>query len=153
MRGGQGKGLIILLLVVMVGIASTVYILYILSPERQAEKAVDSFYTFEQDGAFSSSWAMFHPFMQEKFDKAHYIQDRAHVFMNHLGVTTFSFTIDDTQEIRNWKIDKDREAIDIVYNVTVAQHYQGKYGNFTLVQNVYATKLEGEWRLLWDYKK
>ncbi|MBP1970688.1 hypothetical protein J2Z83_002824 [Virgibacillus natechei] len=33
----------------------------------------------------------------------------------------------------------------------VAQKFNGKYGNFTIVQDVYVTLVEEEWRVMWDY--
>lgn len=144
---------IVLLLVVTLGIGFTIYLLIDKTPEDYAVEAVDMFYAYEQDGAFSDSWAMFHPLMQEKFDKGHYLQDRAHVFMNHFGVTTFTYSLDEAVEVKNWKIEEGAEPIDLVYKVTVTQEYKGKYGRFRIVQDVYATMVEEEWKVLWDYNK
>lgn len=143
----------VLLFVIILGIGLTIYVLIDKSPEDYAVEAVDMFYTYEQDGGFSDSWAMFHPLMQEKFDKGHYLQDRAHVFMNHFGVTTFTYTLSEAVEVKNWKIEKGAEPIDVVYKVTVTQVYKGKYGKFSIVQDVYATMVDGEWKVLWDYNK
>ncbi len=130
-----------------------VFVFIINSPSNQAEKAVKKFYTYERNGEFAESWEMFHPLMKERFEKAEYLQDRAHVFFNHFGVNTFTFSIEDTERIRNWQLEEDAEPIDKVYRVTVYQYFQGTYGNFTIVQKVYATSLDGEWTVLWDYKK
>ncbi|WP_404454896.1 hypothetical protein LG329_06490 [Virgibacillus necropolis] len=151
-RNSRGIGFIFLILVTVI-ISITIYFLINKSPEEQAVQAVDSFYTFEQDGAFSDSWAMFHPLMKDKFGKGHYIQDRAHIFMNHFGVTTFTYTLSEAVEVKNWKLEKGAEAIGVVYKVTVTQVYEGKYGNFSIVQDVYVTVVEGEWKVLWDYRK
>ncbi|MEC5423066.1 hypothetical protein QGM71_06075 [Virgibacillus sp. C22-A2] len=129
-------------------------ILYLLdhtSPERKAREAVERFYAFEKNGAFSESWAMFHPFMQKKFSKVNYLQDRVHVFMNHFEVTSFSYTTGEAVEIKNWRMEENLEPIDVAYKVPVSQVFKGKFGNFTIVQDVYVTMLEDEWKVLWDY--
>ncbi|WP_373893502.1 hypothetical protein ACUL41_05040 [Virgibacillus natechei] len=152
MKKGRGKGLLfVFLLVMIIAIIVTVYILRTTSPERQAETAVEAFYTFEQEGAFSDSWEMFHPLMQEKFSKAHYLENRPHVFMNHFDVTTFTYSISDAQKVNNWKMEADAEPIDVVYHVQVSQHFNSKYGNLTIVQDVYVVMWEEEWRVMWDY--
>ncbi len=143
----------VLLILLIAGIGTAISLFFYTSPEKRAIEAVETFYTYEQDGAYSDSWAMFHPFMQEKFPKGRYLQDRAHVFMNHFGVTTFSFIIGEAVELKNWKPEEGAESIDVVYKVPVSQIYKGKYGNFTLVQNVFVTEVDNKWKVLWNYKK
>lgn len=143
-------GLTILLLLILI-LAVTIYFLLHDNPEHRAEEAVNVFYSYEQNGEYAASWAMFHPLMQKKFPKADYIEDRAHVFMNHFGVTSFTYSLGDASEVHDWQMDKESDAIDIVYKVTVSQVYEGKYGKFTIVQDVYVTWLDEEWRVLWDY--
>lgn len=151
-KQGLGKGLLLLLVLLLFLItALTIYFFSNKSPEELAKEAVNTFYNYEQKGAFSDSWEMFHPLMQDKFSKVDYLQDRVHVFMNHFGVTTFTYTLGNASEVQNWKMAEDAETIDLVYQVTVSQVYKGKYGNFTIVQDVYVTALDGEWRVLWDY--
>jgi len=145
-KKGIGIGFLVLILIIVM-----IYFLIGKSPEDHAKAAIEVFYAFEQDGAYSDSWEMFHPLMQEKFEKGHYLQDRAHVFMNHFGVTTFEYTVEDATEVTEWQMDEEAEPIDTVYEATVSQVYKGKYGNFTLVQEVFAVELDGEWRILWDY--
>jgi hypothetical protein len=91
--------------------------------------------------------------MKERFEKGHYLQDRPHVFLNHFGVNTFTFSVGDGELVQNWQIEEDAEPIDEVYLVPVTQYYQSKYGNFALVQDIFATNIDGEWTILWDYKK
>ncbi|WP_164667918.1 hypothetical protein [Virgibacillus doumboii] len=143
----------LVLVVIVAGIGIAIYFMIHESPEEQAVETVDIFYKFEQDGDFSDSWSMFHPFMKEKFDKGHYIQDRAHVFMNHFGVTSFTYTVGESTKIQNWKMEKGAETIGVVYKVSVSQVFKGKYGNFTLTQDVFVTKVDEEWKVLWNYKK
>ncbi|TFB19220.1 hypothetical protein E3U55_10910 [Filobacillus milosensis] len=153
-RRGNAKGILIL------GGALAVIILLIISlfngrksPEEQAAEAVHQFYTYEQDGTFSESWEMFHPLMQQKFDKGYYIQDRAHVFMNHFGVTTYSYTLSEPTKVTNWAMEDGAEPLEQAIKFAIYKTYKGKYGNFTIVQDVYATELQGKWRILWDYNK
>lgn len=148
----NGKGLIIFILLILI-LAVILFLFLNKSPKHLARNTVEAFYSFEQEGAYSDSWAMFHPWMQEKFPKGEYLQDRPHVFMNHFGVTTFTYTIDAVSEIENWKMDDEAEPIDLVYCVTVLQVFKGKYGNFTIVQDVFVTEFDNGWKVLWDYNE
>lgn len=121
--------------------------------EKQAEEAVRKFYQFEQKGIFSESWNMFHPLMRERFSKGHYIQDRAHVFLNHFGVETFDVIIGEAEKMDEWKITGEAEPFKNVYKVPVTMVYKGKYGNFNIQQDVFAVKEDDGWKILWDYKK
>ena len=67
--------------------------------------------------------------MKQKFTKGHYIQDRAHVFMNHFGIDTFTYTLSKPKKLKSWKMSK--EIMD-VYKFTVIQTFEGKYGNFDI---------------------
>ncbi|KAB7707641.1 hypothetical protein F9802_06300 [Bacillus aerolatus] len=121
------------------------------SPGEEAQEAVDEFYQFEQEGDFTNSWKLFHPYMKEKFTKGAYIQDRAHVFMNHFGVETFSYTLGEPEELETWKPSKEAPVLRWVYKVPVVQVYKGKYGNFSLQQEVFVVQEKDEWLILWDY--
>ncbi|HWO98129.1 MAG TPA: hypothetical protein VNM45_17720 [Bacillus sp. (in: firmicutes)] len=123
------------------------------SDERQAKDVVQQFYTYEQEGEFAESWELFHTEMKAKFPKGHYLQDRAHVFMNHFGVQTFSFTMSGAEKLDSWSIEKGAKPLKNVYKITVIQTYKGKYGNFDLQQEVFAAKEKGEWKVLWSYQK
>lgn len=153
-RNKHRRVLIVLFLVIIVLLFSgLVYFFVFQTPSNQAKKAVEKFYEYEQDGSFSESWEMFHPYMKERFEKGDYLQDRAHVFFQHFGVNSFTFTLKKAELVRNWQIEEDAEPIEEVYKVTVTQYYQGMYGNFEIVQDVYTTLLDGKWTVLWDYKK
>jgi hypothetical protein len=118
-----------------------------------AREVVDEFYGYEQEGDFANSWGLFHSSMKKKFSKGNYIQDRAHVFMNHFGVETFSYTIGELEELKDWKMSKTGPSLKNVYKVRVTQTYKGKYGNFDLEQEVFVTEEKGKWRILWDYNQ
>ncbi|WP_138419513.1 hypothetical protein [Aquibacillus sediminis] len=134
-------------------IGGTIVISIQLSPRHQAKSAIDAFYSYEQEGKFAESWEMFHPQMKEKFEKGTYMEDRAHVFLNHFGVNTFSYTLSDVDKKSNWRMENGASRLSEVYEVTVTQTYKGTYGRFELSQPVYATEEEGEWKVLWDYKE
>ena len=123
------------------------------SPDQEAVAVVEEFYQYEQEGEFSASWKLFHSTMKEKFSKGSYIQDRAHVFMNHFGVETFDFTMSKPEKIDQWKMSKTGPAMKNVYKILVTQTYKGKYGNFDLVQEVFAVAEKDEWRIVWDYNQ
>lgn len=119
----------------------------------KAEDVVDEFYQYEAKGDFSKSWTLFHSAMKEKFRKGDYIQDRAHVFMNHFGVETFTYSIGKPEKLDKWKMSKTGPDLMEVYKVPVTQTYKGKYGNFNLQQEVFVVKEKDEWRILWDYNQ
>lgn len=121
------------------------------SAERQAELAVEQFYEYEQDGLFAESWEMFHPLMQEKFSKGKYIEERPHVFFNHFNVSTFSFATNKVSKVEDWYMEEGSAVIPVVYKVNTTQRFKSKFGNFSIYQSVYATEVDGEWKILWDY--
>jgi hypothetical protein len=123
------------------------------SPDEEAATVVEEFYLYEQEGEFASSWELFHSNMKERFGKGHYIQDRAHVFMNHFGVETFDFAMSEPEKIDQWKMSKTGPAMKNVYKILVTQTYKGTYGNFDLTQEVFAVQEEGEWKIVWDYNQ
>jgi len=117
-----------------------------------AAETVKRFYQAEQAGDFGSAWELFHPLMQERFDKASYIQKRAHIMMQDFGSKTFEFEVEEPQPVTGWKMDSDAAEIPRVYKVVVKQAFRSPYGNFELVQPCYVTQESGEWRLLWSYE-
>lgn len=121
------------------------------STKDMAREAVDTFYSYEQEGAFSDSWAMFHPQMKEKITKVHYLQDRPEILFSDFGVETFTYKLGKAEKVQNWAMETGAEPIDHVYKITVTQTFQGKYGNFDIEQDVYTTDEDGEWMILWDY--
>ncbi|WP_245671221.1 hypothetical protein [Pseudobacillus wudalianchiensis] len=123
------------------------------SPGEQAQQVVDEFYQYEQKANFSKSWEMFHPFIKEKFTKGHYVQDRAHVFMNHFGVESFSYTLGEPEELEKWQASAEGPELSFVYKVPVVQVYKGKYGNFSLQQDVFVVQEKEDWLILWDYNQ
>ncbi|WP_141431105.1 hypothetical protein [Bacillus sp. 03113] len=123
------------------------------SPSQEVTRAVDRFYQYEQAGDFAKSWELFHPVMKMKFSKGVYIQDRAHVFMNHFGVETFQYTFAKPEKIKGWKMSKDSETFKLVYKVPVVQEFRGKYGHFDIHQDVFVVEGKDGWMVLWDYNQ
>ncbi|WP_186577065.1 hypothetical protein [Aquibacillus kalidii] len=140
---------IFLILVIIIGCSLFISIQF--SPKHQAKETVELFYNYEQDGDFSDSWALFHSQMKNKFNKGAYIQDRAHVFMNHFGVETFDYELGDVEELSEWNMSNETEPLNDVYRVSVIQYYKSKYGNLQLSQEIFVTKEEDVWKVLWDY--
>jgi hypothetical protein len=138
----------ILLVLVVFGINSLFS-----TSEHFAEEVVRDFYEYESEGEFSSSWSLFHSKMKERFTKGHYIQDRAHVFMNHFGVETFSYKLGPIEEVKDWKMSNDDIPFKLAYKLTVTQTYKGKYANFDLVQDIFVVEEKGKWKIVWDYKQ
>ncbi|MFK2827142.1 hypothetical protein QYG89_16085 [Bacillus sp. B190/17] len=151
-RRGKAK-VIFVLLIVFIAMVWLFIQAFFLSPGDQALKVVDEFYKYEQEGKFADSWEMFHPYMKERLEKGYYIQDRAHVFMNHFGVETFSYTFGEPEELKKWKPADDGPELSMVYKVPVVQVYKGKYGNFSLQQEVFVVQEKEEWFVLWDYQQ
>lgn len=143
----------VLVIVLLIVVSLTLIGFVLFSPGNQAERIVDQFYSYEQQGKFAESYNLFHSSMKERFEKGYYLQDRAHVFMNHFGVTTFSYSLSKANRLENWQMSEEAEPLEVVYQVTVTQSYKGKYGNFALVQDVFATKEDDNWTVLWNYQQ
>jgi hypothetical protein len=155
MRRRKSNQLILFMIVICVLLVCVFVAIKALSssPAEQAKDVVHEFYSYEQVADFASSWSLFHSSMKEKFTKSYYIQDRAHVFMNHFGVETFSYTVSDQSELKKWKMSKDSSPFSLAYVFTVVQTYKGKYGNFDIEQEVFVVKEKDQWRVLWDYNQ
>ncbi|WP_077301850.1 hypothetical protein [Virgibacillus pantothenticus] len=145
------KGIIVLVSLISI-IVLAIFLLIKSSPEKQAEEAAEEFFTYEQEGAFANSWDMFHPFIKNKFTKETYIQDRSEAMMTFFGELDFTYSFGDVEKITDWSPGKDEDPIPTAYRITVSQQFAGKYGNSSLVQDIYLVNIEGEWKILWDYK-
>lgn len=154
-RAVRRRAMFKLLLFALTAFACLILLKIILSATAsyEARQTVDQFYQYETEGKFADSWEMFHPFMKERFSKPHYIQDRAHVFMNHFGVSTFSYSLGRITKIKHWTMTSSADPLEQVYKTTVTKTYKGKYGNFRITQEVFTTKEDGRWTVLWDYNR
>jgi len=142
---------IIVLGVLLLGVILLLIRCAFVSSDQQIEEVVAEFYGYEQEGDFANSWDLFHSAMKKRFTKSHYIQDRAHVFMNHFGVETFNFKLGELEKLDSWKMAKTGPELKNVYRVAVTQTYKGKYGNFDINQEVFVVEEKGEWKIVWDY--
>jgi hypothetical protein len=116
---------------------------------------VEKFYKYEQRKEFTSSYALFHPLMQEKFSREWYFTQRNHIFFDHFEVETFQFNIGKSKKLKEWRMFEDTKPLKNVYKYPVTLTFNSKkFGNFTLQQDVYITKEEtdGDWKILWSYK-
>lgn len=119
----------------------------------EATAVVNQFYSLEQAGDFGSSWELFHSQMKARYEKENYIQQRAHIFMQHFGVESFEFELGTSERIYNWRMTADSEELPEVYQIMVTLFYKSQYGDFKLVQPCYAAKEDEEWKLLWIFSE
>ncbi len=91
--------------------------------------------------------------MKNRFDKSDYIQDRAHVFLNHFGVDTFDFTLSDPKKTENYQLNTNLANTQTVYQLTATYIYHSKYGYLEIDQPVILAEEDQEWRILWKYEE
>lgn len=142
---------------ILLSIGAVILILFLYSlihktPESKAEALVRSFYTYEKDSDFSSSWELFHPQMKEKFDKSNYIQQRNHVFVGHFGTNTFTYSVGKADKIKSWKMAKNAPTLQGVYKVPITQTFKSTFGTFTIHQEIFVAQHKKEWAILWSYQ-
>jgi hypothetical protein len=152
-KSSPAKGLLIGLLIVSTIATFLILRGTVFSPGKQAKEVVEEFYRYEQTGDFSKSWGLFHSTMKERFGKGDYIQDRAHVFMNHFGVETFTFELGKPEKLKKWSSTKGGPAMKNTYKIPVTQTYKSKYGNLQLNQEIFVTKEKEHWKIIWDYNR
>ncbi|MGD7043275.1 hypothetical protein [Jeotgalibacillus proteolyticus] len=150
-RQAKHKFLLLMIGAVLLFILFFSFVFRFFSDEYQSKAVVEEFYEHEQKGDFTDSWELLHSFMKDRWNKGTFIQDRAHVFINHFGADTFQFTIEEADEIEDWKMAKDLPPVVKAHKFIVFQTYKGKYGKFSFIQEVYVAEEHGEWRILWDY--
>jgi len=139
--------------VVCIGVIVLIpFILFRSSPAQQAKAVTEAFYKHEQEGDFGGSWELFHSQMQEKFSKSDYIQTRNHVFVGHFGVTTFDLKVGKPDLLGTWKMAKESPPLKDVYTIPINQVYKSSFGTFTIEQDIFVAKEEGEWKILWSYQ-
>lgn len=129
----------------------TVYNLVWSNEARKAKAAVNQFYAYEQSGDFGSSWELFHSAMQARYPKEAYIQTRALIFMQQLGIRTFRYDIGDSEKVSSWRFAEGAEPVEDVYRMNVTQRMETVFGILEIRQDVYAAKEGGAWKLLWPF--
>lgn len=148
-RHNRRKAGILVLFFLVLAVSSCIVFLWPSGPER----LVDDFYEFESEAEFGKSWKLLSAEMKLRFpDRADYVQNRAHVFMQHMEVDTFHYEVGHSKKVKNWRVEKDGKVHKKAYKVPVTQVFESRFGVFTIEQNCYVVKEKGEWRLLWDYR-
>ncbi|WP_141992118.1 hypothetical protein [Bacillus sp. B4EP4a] len=118
-----------------------------------SESVVEDFYEYESEAEFGKSWDLLSSEMKQRFpDRADYVQNRSHVFLQHMDVKSFQYDVGRSKKVKNWKLDKSGRLHKTAYEIPVTQVFNSRYGMFTLKQNCYVVKEKGEWRILWDYR-
>ncbi|ARK32223.1 hypothetical protein [Halalkalibacter krulwichiae] len=127
-------------------------LLFAFFPTNSGVQVIKTFYKHEQKQEFWNSYELFHPFMKERFTRNRYIDQRSHIFVSHFGVETYELEFGRSKKVKNWKMTQDHEPIEEVFKVPVTKTYESDYGRFTIQQDVFAAKEDGNWYVLWDYK-
>ncbi|RLQ96868.1 hypothetical protein [Falsibacillus albus] len=122
------------------------------SEKHEAERTVDRFYMFEQQGEFGQSWNLFHSLMKDKFSKDTYVKRREDIFWNHFKAKTFTYTIGKLEKKSSWKMEGANETFKDVYVTTASKTYHSSFGIFTMKQKCVVVKEDGNWRILWVYR-
>lgn len=138
------------LFVLCLGISLFVFITSFFSDQRQAVKAAEAFYQYEQQADFGNSWELFHSSMKERFSKGDYIQDRSHVFLQHFGVDTFQYQFSEAEKLTNYQVTEDI-IYEEVYRLMVTHIYDSKYGYLEIRQPVIMVPEKEKWKVLWEY--
>ncbi|KIL47455.1 hypothetical protein [Jeotgalibacillus campisalis] len=140
---------ILVLLLFIAGIITFIVLLFP-SEKEQVIDAAEEFYKLEQQGEASSSWDFLHPDLQKRFSKDQYIIGRSALFKDHLQSESFTYTLGAPNKIDSWQMTHDTTPIP-VYEVEARIGLDSAYGKMELVQYLYVTELDDEWKILWDY--
>lgn len=118
-----------------------------------SKSVVEDFYEYESKAEFGKSWELLSSEMKQRFpNRADYVQNRSHVFLQHMDVETFQYDVGRPKKVKNRRLNKDGRQHKTAYEIPVTQVFNSRFGVFTLEQNCYVVKEKGEWRLLWDYQ-
>ncbi|GIP39080.1 hypothetical protein J31TS4_23600 [Paenibacillus sp. J31TS4] len=120
--------------------------------EREAgRRAVAAFLKLEQKGDYGSAWELFHPQMHRRFGKDAYIQKRAHVLMQDLGTKSFQYEIGKGETVRQLTVEAGQPPLASAYKVKVTLKLDTVFGRLSIVQEYYAVREAGKWKVLWLY--
>ncbi|MDW7613438.1 hypothetical protein SC499_01545 [Peribacillus simplex] len=118
-----------------------------------SKSVVEDFYEYESEAEFGKSWDLLSSEMKLRFpNRADYVQNRSHVFLQHMDVETFQYDVGRVKKVKNWSLDKDGRVHKTAFKIPVTQVFNSRFGVFTLEQDCYVVKEKGEWRLLWNYQ-
>ncbi|TDL35277.1 hypothetical protein E2R51_06050 [Jeotgalibacillus sp. S-D1] len=138
-----------IIMITIVGIIAFVIFLYPTDSER-AFDVVEQFYTLEKQGEASASWDLFHAEMKNRFSKDQYIMMRSGLFVEQLQSDSFTFKLSEPKKIKNWQMTSNSTPL-TVFKIIVTLNLKSQFGNMDLIQYVYVTQEDKEWRILWDY--
>ncbi|MDQ0722175.1 hypothetical protein ABGV43_27550 [Paenibacillus amylolyticus] len=144
-------GFITIIVLLLWLIARTIPYLFQADTTDEAAAVAEEFYKYEQTGDFGSSWELFHPLMKERFPKSAYVQNRAHIFMQHFGVETFELEMEKPEREFDVTVIDGVKPFSEAYRIRVTQKYSGTFGQFDIVQTCYLVEDGDEWTLLWYY--
>lgn len=144
-------GFIAIIVLLLWLIARTIPYLFQADTSDEAAAVAEEFYKYEQTGDFGSSWELFHPLMKERFPKSAYVQNRAHIFMQHFGVETFELEMEKPEREFDVTVIDGVKPFSEAYRIRVTQKYTGTFGQFDIVQTCYLVEDGDEWTLLWYY--
>ncbi|MGE7182781.1 hypothetical protein ACQKKK_02020 [Peribacillus sp. NPDC006672] len=139
------------LAIILLALAAGVCIIF-LWPSG-SKSVVEDFYEYESEAEFGKSWDLLSSEMKLRFpNRADYVQNRSHVFLQHMDVETFQYDIGRIKKVKNWSLDKGGRVHKTAFKIPVTQVFNSRFGVFKLEQECYVVKEKGEWRLLWDYQ-
>ncbi|MDG5473035.1 hypothetical protein P6709_14880 [Jeotgalibacillus sp. ET6] len=138
--------------VLLLSIAGVIILIVLFFPSEkdQVIEAAEEFYTLEQQGEASSSWDYLHPDLQKRFSKDQYIIDRSALLNEHFQSDSFSYSLGSPEKIDSWQMTNEATPLP-VYQVEATIRYNSVYGKMEMVQYLYITELNEEWKILWDY--
>ncbi|MGV3489075.1 MAG: hypothetical protein ACO1OC_10885 [Tuberibacillus sp.] len=143
--------IIVFLLIMIIAAGYLGYYSWTHWPRNEAIQTVKEFYDDEQGGDFGSAWNLLHPEVKKKFTQADYIQKRTTLFLDDYHAKGFTYKIDDVEHLKKWRMNGDSPYLKDVYKITVIQSFIGVFGETKLYKNVYVTKYQDEWKILWKY--
>ncbi|RRN69939.1 hypothetical protein EI200_15730 [Peribacillus simplex] len=139
------------LAIILLALAAGAWIIF-LWPSG-SKSVVEDFYEYESGAEFGKSWDLLSSEMKLRFpNRAAYVQNRSHVFLQHMDVETFQYDVGRVKKVKNWSLDKDGRVHKTAFKIPVTQVFNSRFGVITLEQDCYVVKEKGEWRLLWDYQ-
>lgn len=149
-HGGHAKGIVILCVLVL--LAGTITFFILQQPKSKATATVKEFYLYEQSGDFKKSWQLFHTEMKNRFSDEQYSQLRSQLITQDIGSTSFTYKVGKVKTKKNWRSGVNGVILKKVYVMKVTQNFHNQFGNFSLVQEVFVAKEDGEYKVVWDYQ-
>ncbi|WP_053216178.1 hypothetical protein [Guptibacillus hwajinpoensis] len=149
-HGGHTK--IIVILCVLLLLAGTITFFILQQPKSKATATVKEFYLYEQSGDFKKSWQLFHTEMKNRFSDEQYSQLRSQLITQDIGSTSFTYKVGKVKTKKNWRSGVNGVIMKKVYVMKVTQNFHNQFGNFSLVQEVFVAKEDGEYKVVWDYQ-